>query len=131
MPTTSPVTVTRVSDALWTAALAQAGGDPRRLRVISATEVIVVNAEPARRKRTAATPKRKPQLTVGDAIMALSVLDSALPLGDAAAGLKVTAITARDGAHGAKYAHVETGPWHPRRKRAHGSHPADPAGDPS
>ena len=42
-----PVTVTRVDRAAWRAALVLAGGDHRRLRVRSATEIIVLN-RPAR-----------------------------------------------------------------------------------
>jgi hypothetical protein len=41
--TNGPVTVVRPDPEAWTAALRLAGGEARRLRVVSTTEVIVKN----------------------------------------------------------------------------------------
>ena len=42
-PKPGPVKIIRVNRALWAAALKAAGGDPRRIRIESATVVVVEN----------------------------------------------------------------------------------------
>ncbi|MCL2732314.1 MAG: hypothetical protein FWE15_20110 [Actinomycetia bacterium] len=111
MSSNGPVRHARVSPALWEAALRQAGGDARRLRVVSETEVIVSNARPGGEPEPRRTPPgQRRTLTVADVQEQLAALDPALPVGDDLGDRRLVGVTAAD-RDGTKYAALELGPW--------------------